>query len=540
MEKLPEEFFESVVAAYHSSGCSIREAAIKMDISRTKVRKILITMGEIKSDITEKALPLLAEGKQQKEVADILGVSVATLSTYLPYGNRVFNREDKTEEAIRTEEYRERQKLAASKQVNNVNEKKNKIEVKTMGKNTDKVKVLKLKLELKMDEDDRDVVRKYGKAKKGISREFIVPYYYPLHALHYAIQKAFGWQNCHLHHFELPDNVFNNLTNDSFMNYCMLCGLIFRFPYSDEDMDDVYWDDDYSEGKSFKTWLRNKYTAPYDYCGMMEHFIFSQVNAKSFWDTHQTVRIGPSFAEYLKGKSGIKDVKLPSATCEEMDRFFEHNFGEVIERVPINDVLCQNPEDTACEECNKIADELDGKFGAAFRELQRLYSVFEKLDAAKKKRNISEVQELQEEYDNSYDALVNRTNVSMPPVSNELIYKYDYGDNWEVKITCEAEYVGDVESGNVIRFYSTDGTPADKELSDLIFKQCIIDGNPICIAADGLPVMDDVGGVSGYCDFLKCIKTGEEGGMYDDPEDSKDWARSMGWTGRMSKPENIL
>ena len=672
------EFFESVVAAYHDSDCSIRETATQMDISRSKVRKILITMGEITSDITEKALPLLAQGKPQKEVADILEVSVATLSTYLPYGNRVFNREDKTEDAIRSKEYRIRQKSAARRQVGKVRGSdkdelsggglpgdelagevprlnyvvdhridahkivsndlwKTKMEdygmsdmdkvdrmdaagtVESKEVETDMtdeldmtdepdmatdapdslddlIKVLKLKLELVMDEDDRDVVRKYGKAKDGISREIIVPYYYPLHALHYAIQKAFGWQNSHLHHFELPDNVFNKLTNDSFMKYCMLCGLLFRFPYSDADMPDIYWDDDYSEGKSFKTWLKSKYSAPYRYDGTLEHYMFSQIVAKRFWNENQTVKIGPSFDEYLKGNKGAKEVKISAATCEEMGRIFEGNLGEIVERSYINNVLCANPENDsfrAFRECEEIADDLDKEFPADMKELRELLSVGDELKAVKakearlsKRKNasvinlfcaINDAEKLEEKYHSGMSDLLGRTNVEMPPLTNELIYKYDYGDGWEVKITCEAEYLAGIKSGEVIGFYevssaaggagvagvdSKDGdesadkttdkstiTPMEKKLSDLTFEKVIVGGAPICVAADGLPVMDDVGGVPGYCDFLKCIKggkdskndkSGEEGRLYEDPKESRDWARGMGWTGRMSKPENIL
>lgn len=58
---------------------------------------------------------------------------------------------------------------------------------------------------------------------------------------------------------------------------------------------------------------------------------------------------------------------------------------------------------------------------------------------------------------------------------------------------------------------------------------------------DALPVLDDVGGVSGYCDMLLGLhgKNGE-GSPFDNPEETKDWAAGMGWTGRMNKAEKIL
>ncbi len=59
---------------------------------------------------------------------------------------------------------------------------------------------------------------------------------------------------------------------------------------------------------------------------------------------------------------------------------------------------------------------------------------------------------------------------------------------------------------------------------------------PRCTASDGLNVLDDVGGVVGFSDMLLILNG-------DDPiekESMKDCARGMGWTGRLSKPENML
>lgn len=599
MDERDRVFFESVVDAYHKSGESIRETATVMELSRSKVRKILITMGEITSEITEAAVPLLAEGKSQQEVAEILGVSVATLSTYLPYGNRVFGRKEKSDDAIRSEQYRARQVKAAQGQVNkkddsydpesgetscdavkgckdteDVVDQENNIYISGGAEmNTvpylpylDKdIKVLRLKLELETDEDDLEVLRKYGKVKEGITREFIVPFFYPLHALHYAIQKAFGWQNSHLHHFELTEEDFDKITEDSFMKYCKLCGLYFRFPHG-EDMDDIYWDDDYTEGKSFKTWLKSKYTSPYRYGGIKEHYMFSQVDAKRFWDENRTVSVYPPFAEFIKGNNEPREVAVVDATCEEMRSVLEGDFGELIERATISNIMGL---DNALEskngveakngtmvEISQTADELEAQFEVEYNELVRLLGLMKKWEKAKKKEErisrrknspainklfaMTEAQNLEKEYEEGMQRLINRTSVEMPPVCKELIYRYDYGDGWSVRITCVDEYVCAFKGEKFDKFYNSNGEPLEEGFGELIFKNCIADGNPICVAADGLPVMDDVGGVSGYCDFLKCTKTGEEEGMYDDPESSKEWARGMGWTGRMSKPENIL
>ena len=122
--------------------------------------------------------------------------------------------------------------------------------------------VLKLKLELVNrfeTSESMETIRKYGKAKNGIIREVLVPGRMSLHAAHYMIQKLFGWQNSHLHHFELPECIFKELTQNSVKTWAELCGVLFRFPEGD-DFSDAYWDDDYDNSISVKTWLKRKYT----------------------------------------------------------------------------------------------------------------------------------------------------------------------------------------------------------------------------------------------------------------------------------------
>lgn len=59
---------------------------------------------------------------------------------------------------------------------------------------------------------------------------------------------------------------------------------------------------------------------------------------------------------------------------------------------------------------------------------------------------------------------------------------------------------------------------------------------PVCTKADGLNVMDDVGGISGLLDFYRIIN-GEDP---DEKAEMREWARGLGWTGRMSKPEKMV
>lgn len=65
---------------------------------------------------------------------------------------------------------------------------------------------------------------------------------------------------------------------------------------------------------------------------------------------------------------------------------------------------------------------------------------------------------------------------------------------------------------------------------------------PICIDKDGIELVDDVGGIGGFCRMLKTIY---EADIYNDDdmgerEEMLSWAEMMGWTGRRISPKQTL
>lgn len=59
---------------------------------------------------------------------------------------------------------------------------------------------------------------------------------------------------------------------------------------------------------------------------------------------------------------------------------------------------------------------------------------------------------------------------------------------------------------------------------------------PICIVADGVCLVDDVGGIHGFVDMLEDL----HGKDVDVAEAVRAWAKEMGWTGRAVKPFSML
>ena len=122
------------------------------------------------------------------------------------------------------------------------------------------------------------------------------------------------------------------------------------------------------------------------------------------------------------------------------------------------------------------------------------------------------------------DMAMRTMNPKVLPLCDSLRYEFDFGDGWEITISLRGTY--DVENLDAL----------DGNLTAQI-GQVAKTGRPLCIAMDGsLPLVQDVGGVYGYCDFLTTIN----GTDADAKRDMLEWARGLGWTGRRNTPEKLL
>ncbi len=118
------------------------------------------------------------------------------------------------------------------------------------------------------------------------------------------------------------------------------------------------------------------------------------------------------------------------------------------------------------------------------------------------------------------------------PFTDEIFYNYDFGDSWKVSIkgSCGCEDL--IEAGRITQ----------DEIDDAIV-QVYTTYRPVVIAQDGLSVFDDVGGMTGYCEFLKgTYGKGKYEGLYDygNKKENLEWAKGLGWTGRMCNNRTML
>ena len=339
-----------------------------------------------------------------------------------------------------------------------------------------KITPVHLHLELKDDylsDYQKRMLRRYGESASGdsITRDILIPSDMPLHNLHYAIQKLYGWQNSHLRCFNLPTELYNKLTKGTVRGWVDLVGVLFQTPSESEY--DVFWDDDYRSG-SINTWLKKKYTGPYFYGGYMEDLEVAKADINEMIERYPMVDVKESFSDYMKRTKGNEDSEL-----------------KTLFRAPLIDLTLQEMNSTIYVEggTENLLESLEVDKAIA--------SDSEKIGS---------------------DGLF--------PVTNELIYRYDFGDNWTITIAKKSD-TNDLLKSNTI---------SCEELEEAE-ETVLTKHKPVCINKDGISLIDDAGGLGGFADLL--------GTLYesDDKEESANalvWARSIGFNTKKISNKKML
>lgn len=335
-----------------------------------------------------------------------------------------------------------------------------------------------LRLELKdemMSDDEKVMLKRYGGSSTGdsIIRDVMLPGNMPLHNLHYAIQKLFGFQNSHLRSFHLPETIEEEFCGENvlFADWKKWVGVIFQ-PFS-EGEEDIFWDDDYQDG-SFVRWLRKKYTGPYVYGGYYEDYDAAQDDISAFIEAVPEIKLRESFDDYLKrsrqGEKGkpktLGKKPILSSTLAELNNAIaiEQGFNNLLERLTIDDFF------------------------------------YEKSDLVKQ----------------------------IPQLKNldYIRYVYDFGDYWEIKVSQITDH------DTLIAEHLVTAVELSRAAEEVYEKL-----RPICLSAQGLNVVDDAGGLSG---FARCLKEVYEPESKEEQRSTKGWLKTMGWSDKTLIPSKIL
>ncbi|MBQ4149222.1 MAG: hypothetical protein II594_05770 [Clostridium sp.] len=346
--------------------------------------------------------------------------------------------------------------------------------------------------------EETRVLKNYGNVQYGetITRDILIPGDMPLYAIHYMILAAFGFQNGHLHRFELPHRQFLNVTDNQAAKWAEFVGVLFRSPWMDNA--DLYWSEDYEKG-SFRNWRRKKYTGPYVSLCHGEGIIQCKEDIKEMKK------------KVLRGKKNISMREL-------QDLFMEAGINHLLERLEIGEVLALHGKDL--EDNLAEGEEIPESFDAFMDEDLR-YDIREILKSGE-------------------DSPLNQPVIGTP--TDVLYYFYDFGDGWRIRITGSYDVCDLVEAGRV----------TEHQIEEAM-KKVYETWQPVCIAADGLPLVEDVGGLSGYTAFLRAIHPTEErsywaehpkeqrpdNGPYETKQESLAWAKGLGWKDKV-RVETLL
>lgn len=397
-------------------------------------------------------------------------------------------------------------------------------------------KILRLHLELDCSGADIGILQKWGKVRDGISRDVYVLSAMPLWALHFAIQRLFGWQNNHMHSFTYPQKTYNSLTENKFSRWADLCGLYFRFPT--DDYEDLYWYNDYEEDVDIKKWMKKKYAPPYECKSQSELYSCSQDALSSFVGSNPTVSFDSDVYDFTTGKSMARTVPIMEATMTEVENTPIGRPRELLEYKGIGQYLCPRKSSSWKKEVEEAISE-SKKADKVLREKsivlsERILNIERRMD-----KGIYDFKDCMDHKNaiRQLTRLIEDAQVSAVPVSDTLVYEYDFAEGWKVNITAVEEIKFDwdykmaLDENDII-------IPETFDLVDSVDRR-----GAVCISSDGLPVMDDVGGMYGYCEFLRALHGTEQEllySMFESTEHAKEFGKSMGWTGRAVRPENML
>lgn len=581
MSEMPDgNLYQRIVECYLKER-KVAAVAKELNVPTSKVRRVLITEGLWSSPTSRKIAALLSEGWKKEEIAEKQHCSVHAVEFYLPYQRGAYGLNAPSNSAKRIEGYRKRKAKASSSQVfHNDNpesklqstfmseQKGNEMDVSQLYQKVMQKPPMFLKMRLQLVNDgkaDESALRMYGKAKEGFTRDILISSDFTLHQMHYAIQRSFGWQNRHPHFFTFPKDammaLFKALTKEGqemplYADWEKVCGIYFRYPIRNES--DLHWDDNYDGTKSIRSWLRDQYTGGFRYRGYAEHCLECKGAVTTVRNANPSVRVYPTFQEYKQAtpeNPGGRVVPIDEVTFNEGNILYLGELVQLLERLPVAELLL--PEGTTAQQgWQAIVHNLIDKAVVANAEnMEKVKCLKEAIRNAidlEAKDEAASERAFYKAY-GDYKRFVPQFDPHVIPIAKQLIYFYDYKAGWQVRITCQDVYytkdgwdypdengwvrppITEASFQAQTEAYGRDNETVCEELRQKMLR-CHLDRRPQCLAADGLNVMEEVKGLSGFADFLLKIHDADS----EEREQLLEWARNQGWNGRTLKPEKIL
>ncbi len=491
MKENDNEFIKSVVDFYyttvdkeHTEG-NMSAVAERFCITRPKVNKILITAGVIDSPLHRDIMRMKGEGYDTDDIAAALNVSPTTVKVNMPYEKVIYNGEEKSTGARYIDAFRGREKIFLSKVVR----KKTETELLYSSEALEETEneISSPGPEERVDDPIHlRAVFTPEESKLFKLHSDIIVLHIELDADLSEIKEEAGIKYgktvsrdiivpgiMPLHNLHYVINQAFGFTNSH----------LHSFSLTDDDLEWITQ----NEVSRWKKMLGLIFKNPLRSEG--EDFWDDDYSGGSPKKWMRSKYTGPHYKKlyensYRNVQEAVKDLDIKGKTLDRL--FFDYNPFDLNEALSVDEILSVNGR----ADYNSI-----GEYDALMKD-----SIEDAADAPA------------------------GSVLSFPYVhsfAEKLLYTYDYGDDWNFVITPHDD----------VEYLKSRITPS--EMKEAV-KSVLTLARPRVIAADGLPLIEDVGGEYGYIDFFK----GEE--MYEEREESLDWAIGNGWKGKMCNLKTIL
>ena len=104
---MDDELLRRIYAVYQTTG-SLHKTADELGFAYAKVRKALITYGAYSTRFSDEVYYLRCKGYTVEEIAKELETTTKRVSAWLPYEKNIYNLPEKTQDAVRSSNYRKR------------------------------------------------------------------------------------------------------------------------------------------------------------------------------------------------------------------------------------------------------------------------------------------------------------------------------------------------------------------------------------------------------------------------------------------------
>lgn len=104
---------ELAILRLYDQGIGIERTAKQLQISNSKVKKVLCNAGIAPTERAEQIQGMFRDGLSISEIAESLSIRESTVRNYLPYSRGPKNADYPTKNALRIRECRERKRLQA-------------------------------------------------------------------------------------------------------------------------------------------------------------------------------------------------------------------------------------------------------------------------------------------------------------------------------------------------------------------------------------------------------------------------------------------